>query len=335
MATAKKTKEGSWRVLAYVGKTVTKSGYKSFTASTKKEAERLALDFTAQRAPKELLTVREAIRRYVSSRENTLSPATVKGYNSILRTALPDIMPLALTAVTPERLQRAFDAQAAAGTSPKTQRNIYGLLAAAAKMFGATLPQVHLLDLQKRERQIPTTAEVKQLLEATQGDLHLAILLAAELGLSRSEVCALTMQDCREDRVRVTKAMVQAPDNSWVIKQPKETSRYRVIPMTPAVRVAIEALPRGPDARVVDITPTALDHQFRRLCARTIGRTCGFHALRHYNVSLMLAAGMKPKYIIDRTGHATMHMVDTVYGHIMQQEKQEEADLFNRYISGL
>jgi predicted DNA-binding transcriptional regulator YafY len=41
MATAKRLPSGSWRCFAYVGKSVTKSGYKSFTAPTKKEAERL------------------------------------------------------------------------------------------------------------------------------------------------------------------------------------------------------------------------------------------------------------------------------------------------------
>lgn len=335
LATAKKTKEGTWRVLAYVGKDVTKSGYKSFTAPTKKEAERRALEFTAQHAKSEALTVRQAIERYIASRQNTLSPATVKAYNSILRTRLPSLMPLDIAAVTPERLQRAFDAEAAAGISPKTQRNIYGLLRASAKMFGTALPEVHLLDKEKKEREIPTPQQVRQMLEAAQGDFRLAILLAAELGLSRSEVCALTMADCSDGKVRVNKAMVQAPDNSWVVKQPKETSRYRTIPMTPAVQTAFEALARAPNARTVDITPTALDHQFRRLCTRLFGKAYGFHALRHYNVSLMLAAGMKPKYIIDRTGHATMHMVDTVYGHIMQDEKNAEAEMFNRFLSSL
>ena len=43
MATAKKRGPDQWRCLVYVGKDVTKSGYKSFTGKTKTEAERKAL----------------------------------------------------------------------------------------------------------------------------------------------------------------------------------------------------------------------------------------------------------------------------------------------------
>lgn len=332
MATAKKMPSGKWRCLAYVGKDVTKSGYKSFTAATKKEAERLALAFEHD-CKNDKVTVQEAISRYISSRVNTLSPATIKAYDSILRNRLATIMALDITALTPEALQAAFDSEVRAGASPKTQRNIHGLLTASARMFGVTLPSVRLQDKEKKERDIPTPQQVHQMLDATEGDFHLAILLAADLGLSRSEICALTMADCQDGRIRINKAVVQAKDNTWVCKQPKETSRYRHIPMTPAVKMALSTINKPDTAKVVQLSPSVIGNRFTRLCKKLFGRTFGFHALRHYNVSLMLASGMKPKYIIDRTGHATMHMVDTVYGHIIQDEKTAEAEMFNQFIA--
>lgn len=334
VATAKKLPSGKWRCLAYVGKEVTKSGYKSFTAATKKEAERLALAFEDEHKSGKV-TVQEAMTRYINSRSNTLSPATIKAYDSILRNRLRAIMSMDIAGLTPEALQAAFDAEVRAGASPKTQRNIHGLLTASARMFGVTLPPVKLQDKAKKERDIPTPQQVKQMLDATEGDFHMAILLAADLGLSRSEICALTMADCQGGRVRINKAVVQDKGNEWVVKQPKETSRYRQIPMTPAVKAALSALDRPPAEKVVHLPPSVISDRFTRLCKHLFGRTFGFHALRHYNVSLMLAAGVKPKYIIDRTGHATMHMVDTVYGHIMQDEKDAEAEMFNRFVAKL
>ena len=71
MATAKRLPSGNWRCLAYVGKDVTKTGYKSFTAPTKKEAERLALEYEQSVQPVPAITVQEAVRQYIASKQNS------------------------------------------------------------------------------------------------------------------------------------------------------------------------------------------------------------------------------------------------------------------------
>ena len=87
MATAKKTPSGQWRVLAYVGKNVTKSGYKSFTAPTKKEAERMAAAFIPPEPERDRLniTVGEAIDRYIDMKNAVLSPSTIRSYKILRR----------------------------------------------------------------------------------------------------------------------------------------------------------------------------------------------------------------------------------------------------------
>lgn len=97
---------------------------------------------------------------------------------------------------TPERIQTAVS-KYATGHSPKSVRNAVDLLSAACAMFfpdlriSPTLPQK-----KKTKVTIPTDAEVKALLKAAIGqEMYTVILLAAYLGLRRSEICPLTWAD--------------------------------------------------------------------------------------------------------------------------------------------
>lgn len=95
MATAKKLPSGSYRVQVYTGKDAHgKRQYKSFTAPTKKEAEFLAAQYSQTHIDisRSELLLSEAVERYIKSKENILSPSTVKGYYVVLRNYLSGLM---------------------------------------------------------------------------------------------------------------------------------------------------------------------------------------------------------------------------------------------------
>lgn len=84
----KKLKSGNWRVLEYdYTDENNKRHYKSFTASTKKEAEYMAKEYShnKQRGAKTYndLTLQEAYRRYIDSKSSVLAPSTIDGYEKI------------------------------------------------------------------------------------------------------------------------------------------------------------------------------------------------------------------------------------------------------------
>ena len=74
MAKAKKLPSGSWRVNQYVGKDENgKRIYKSFTASTKKEAEFIAAEYVMKARHSKVpqnITLGEAMERYIESKSN-------------------------------------------------------------------------------------------------------------------------------------------------------------------------------------------------------------------------------------------------------------------------
>ena len=72
MATAKKLPSGKYRCLIFVGMENGKRKYKSFTADTKREAERMAVNYQTDLEDKQY-TVSEMISRYIKSKEKNKS----------------------------------------------------------------------------------------------------------------------------------------------------------------------------------------------------------------------------------------------------------------------
>ena len=332
MANAKKLKSGNWRVLAYVGKHVTKSGYKSFTAPTKKEAERLAAAFTPPNPQGDTpnVTVGQAIDNYIAMKDAVLSPSTIRSYRVIRRNWLQELMDIQVYALTQSDVQRAVNQDAAAGKSPKTLRTAHGLLRAAVDavrpelVLRTTLPQKKRPDIK-----IPTKEEVDALINAADPELANAIRLAAMLGLRRSEICALTWDDISDETLTVSKAVVRNSAGVWMTKPPKSYSGYRVLTMPRAVK---KCFSQSGDGAVFSFLPDYITRPFDRLQRKCFGEVrYRFHDLRHYNASVMLALGVPNKYAMERMGHATDNMLKAVYQHTMKDKQQEIAEQLNHF----
>lgn len=134
MATARKLPSGSWRVRQYIGEDATgKKIYKSFTASTKKEAEFAAAEYMLTRKEKTApmqMTVGTALDRYIAARSEVLSPSTIRGYKQARKNRLQGLMSISLNELTQEKIQQEVNEDAKRYT-PKTIRNAHGLLSAA------------------------------------------------------------------------------------------------------------------------------------------------------------------------------------------------------------
>ena len=67
----------------------------------------------------------------------------------------------------------------------------------------------------------------------------------------------------------------------------------------------------------------------------SLGLTCRFHDLRHYNASIMLALNVPDKYAMDRMGYATSSTLKKVYQHVMRDKQKEVADVVNTHMHDL
>lgn len=335
MAKAKKLPSGNWRVLMYDGRDPTgKRIYESFTAPTKKEAERMAAVWEAARDARrqelENKPVKELIAAYIKTCEAAgMSPATIRSYIAMSHSAFPLIDDVLLSRLTFSMIQNQIDDRARI-RAPKTVRNELGLLRSSIGRYRKDIDFDDLIlpKRRKTEMVIPTDAQVKQLIAdvSKDDDMYIAVLLAALMGLRRSEICALEWTDIDKDTrtMHVGKALVRAQDGKHKVKQPKTAAGDRYLPIPETMYVQLMARRKTLDKRLVRLSPNAITERYERLRVRLQipGR---FHDLRHYHASVMLAVGAPEKYIVADMGHSSFDMVRKVYGHIMEEKKRELA----------
>lgn len=335
MAKAKKLPSGNWRVLAYAGKENGKPKYKSFTAPTRREAEAKAATYTLDRKDREngKITVREAIDRYIQSKETVLSPSTVRGYRIIYRNNLQSIMDLKLESLTQEKIQKAISEEAKTH-KPKTIRNIHGLLSSALTMFAPDIRLNTTMPQKKRpDYYTPTDADVKALLSAVEGtELEIPILLASTGSLRRSEICALTKSDVTDLGVSVTKAMVRGTNETWHIKVPKTEAGNRFIPLPPQVIAKLKAVEGD---QICTLTPELLSKHFRLALEKAGLPHFRLHDLRHYFASTLHAIGVPDKYIMLYGGWESESTLHGVYQHTLKNKLADTDQQVINYFSDI
>lgn len=112
--------------------------YESFTADTADEANFLAaqyrLDRKVQSKGNKKLSIDEALTRYIDAKTNIISPTTLAGYIKDKNNYFDSIGSLDIYKVTNEDLQIWING-ISAGHSPKTVRNVFGLLTATMVVY--------------------------------------------------------------------------------------------------------------------------------------------------------------------------------------------------------
>ena len=335
MPKAKKTKAGTWRVTIYDYKDSTgKVHQKTFTAETKREAERMAAEY--RNGPKLAdLTVGEAVKGYIDSKKNVLSPSTHRTYDSIYRTHFKSsrfgsIKVTALDNIDAQRFVSDLD------LSPKTIRNISGLLTASVQMYCPT--KIFTITLPARKRPdlyTPTTDQISTLIGSIKDDreLYIVVLLCAFGPMRRSEACAIRYDDInyKKKTITVRRACVLDSDKKWTYKDtPKTDTSFRTIIFPQEV---IKAIGRGFGYVIDEGSPDAISARFRKALEAAGLPHFRLHDLRHYAASILHAIGIPDQYIMARGGWKTDHVMKRVYRDTLSDVEKEMNGKINDYFS--
>lgn len=335
MAKAKKLPSGSWTVQVFAGMEGKKRIYKNFTRPTKREAEFAAAQYALERKDRKngRITLQEALDRYIDSKDQVLSPSTIREYRKMAKRDLENLRPLKLDDLTQELIQKEINREAETH-SPKTVRNLHGLLSAALKMF---LPELSLhTTLPKRTKPeyiTPSEADIKKLLSLVAGTkMEIPVLLAAAGSLRRSEVAALEQSDVSDLGVTIQRAMVQNADKEWVIKQPKTTAGYRFAPLPPQIVAKLRACGEG---RITDLNPEQITKGLHRVLKANGLPLFRFHDLRHYYASALHALGVPDKYIMLYGGWESQDVLHNVYEHTLAEQRGATEEKVVNFFAGV
>ena len=232
--------------------------------------------------------------------------------------------------LTSEDLQFFVD-ELSSTLSPKSVKNVYGLVTAALKVYSDRNYRVTLPARSPSEFSIPTDADIARLMEKATPRLRLAIALSALGTLRRGEICGLTYKDVLYDfkAVYVHSDMVMDENRKWVHKDmPKNSSSIRRVLLPDAV---FEMIGHGePDEYIYKGNPSSITGKFCRL-RDSLGLKCRFHDLRHYSASIMHAIGIPDQYIMEQGGWATDATLKAVYRNTLTDKQKAFTDKRNDY----
>lgn len=265
------------------------------------------------------MTFHVAAEEYIASKRNVLSPTTIRGYNSAMKTISKKFREINMHDITALDIQTEIN-RLSKDHSPKTVRNYHGFISAVLGTFRPNLKICTTLPQKvKNEPYIPSDEDVKRVLEYAKGTEYEIPIILACYGLRRSEICALTLDDLDGDIIRVNKAKVMDEDAKWVEKTTKTSSSTREIVIP--IEIADKIREKG---YVYKGFPNSITVFLGKTEEKLGIPHFPLHKLRHYFASKMSALNVPEADIMRMGGWETDHVMKSVYRHSMM-DKQEQA----------
>ena len=251
---------------------------------------------------------------YIKSKENVISPATIRGYRSIINNLDDNFKNIQIDKITLPVLQTLINDYSATH-SPKSVRNLNGFIMSVLKYNGSDIQTPRLPQKEKKDVYIPTEDDIKRLLHEFKGNKYEPFIVLATMGLRRSEICALTPDDLNGNVLTINKALVQNDKKQWVIKTTKTESSTRTIVIPDEV---VELLNKNGFYKG---NPENLYFALQRAQKRLGIKSFPLHKLRHFFASYMHDLGYSDKQIQEFGGWKTDAIMKTVYQHAMEMNK--------------
>ena len=204
------------------------------------------------------------------------------------------------------------------------------------------------------ERPVYTPDEVQQFVSAIEADRLRALwYLALSSGLRRAELAGLRWRDLALDRPRSTLAVrtTRTTAGNRVVEQgPKSRSSRRVLHLDPGTvaalvdhrgAMALEAELRGkaglPEYVFVDelgrpYHPARLTRSLHALQRRAQLPEITLHDLRHTAATIALLAGVHPKVVSERHGHASTQITLDRYSHVVESMQEAAAAAIGEFL---
>lgn len=315
------------------------------------------------------LTLAEYLRRWLRDyAANNVSLSTLERYRGIIETHLvPALGGLRLRDLRPAHIQAAYGRALAAGgradggagglrprTVLKHHRLLHEALGHAVRWQLIARNPVEAVTPPRPERsemRVLDTDDTRRLLEeAATTPYHALIYVAVATGARTGELLALRWQDVELDRatIHITRSARRFPRRGVVYTDTKSHRSRRPVALSPDTVATLqrhrraqaeERLALGPaysDEGLVFAGPTGKpldDRNLRRAFDRMVARAglprLRLHDLRHTAATLMLRAGVHPKVVSERLGHATVSLTLDTYSHVLPDLQRDAAEVMD------
>ena len=323
-----------------------------------------AIDAGTYKAPCKM-TVAQWLDIWVAEYLNSVKPLTKHNYNKQVQKHLkPALGAARLETLDTHTIQRFYNSLIASGLSPKTVKNVHGILHCALQQAIACdyiyrnpadackLPKVTKPEIKPLEPE-----EIARLLkEAEQDDYCNLFIVAMFTGMRQGELLGLAWEcvDFKSGIITV-KQQLQCKDGNYFLETPKSGKNRTILPapiVMDALRNQMERQQKEQEqaGQMWDnqfglvftdalgkylVRRTVVKH-FKKISQRAgISDDARFHDLRHSFAVSSLYAGDDIKTVQANLGHATAQFTLDVYGHVTQKMRQDSANRMQKFYEQL
>ncbi len=267
------------------------------------------------------ITLRDAIENYISTRNNTLSPSTIRGYRIIQNHRFQSVMDKGLKDIADWQKLCNVEAKYYSG---KTIKNSYLLISSVLAENGISLPKITLPQIVSEEHPWLDYEQIMTFVRDVHGkECEIPALLALH-SLRRSEICALDWGkniDLKNEHIIVKGALVSDENNKFVRKEAnKNESSRRVVPiMIPELLSALKDVEDKTGA-IVKCNPNTIWRRVNRVCEKNGLPRVGVHGLRHSFASLAYHLQMPEEECMRLGGWADSKTMHKIYLHLADMD---------------
>ena len=284
-----------------------------------------------------------------------VKPSTLASYKSALELHIfPAFGNCQMSEVVPLQVEQFLQTKLKAGLSPKTTRNLLGILQGLFSLAvdndliaKSPVRNRHKPTVRRIEKPIWSPMQLREILESTPEKYRVLFQVLALTGARTGEVLGLQWK-----HIDLGKAQLRIEQSFWrgLLVAPKTKDSVRTINMSVLLVEALrkhhyvsdkkasndfvfcktDGSPLHPDVLRKDVLYPVLD---RLHISRPLG-TSGFHAFRHSVGSLINAETGNLKLAQKLLGHSNINMTADVYTHTSQESEREAARAVERAIYG-
>lgn len=257
--------------------------------------------------------------KYIESRRGVCSPSTLGGYQKCKRCLSKEFKAKMLYSITQNDVQNEISWYSK-GRAPKTVKNQHGFISA---VLGEFRPSFHLTTTlpqgKASQREVPLTNEVELILNASKGTpYHIGFQLAI-LGLRRSEICGVTIDDIKGNILTIDKARIYDEQNHLMTRDNNKTedsTREIYLPDSLVEEIKETGV-------IYDRTPPMLVKTLHKYQDMLKLPRFTLHDLRHYYASYAHLVGVPDVYIMKAGGWKTDYVLKKVYRDAMRDKNKE------------
>lgn len=316
------------------------------------------------------MPVKEYLTRWLEEvAKPRLKENTFDGYKWIVETYIqPALGSKRLSDLQSYQVQKLYNDLQKQGLSARTVRYTHSVLSSALKqavkwrqIFQNPCDLCQLPKQDKTEMKYFTPDEVKLFLETAKDTKHYTLfLLTIETGLRPGEYLGLQWKDIdlEQQTLSVRRAVKIRKGGGFYFTEPKTKKSRRSIPLSDTVIASLKAHRRdqlqesfklGSDYQKNDLVfaneigaPLLLGNLRRRHFEQIIKAAntkaplsrIRLYDLRHTTATLLLSAGLNPKVVSERLGHASIVLTLDTYSHVLPTMQQDATERIEKLMFG-